>query len=106
MKQLVKEYFTFNRREQSGILALLGIIISLLLTLVVLKATRPAQHYDFTAFQKEIAELEKARTNNTKGEEKTDRFEVNRDIIAHKSAERFNFNPNGLSEQEWKKLGF
>ena len=99
MKQLIKEYFTFNRREQRGILVLLSILISLLVLLTVLKSTSPAQHYDFTAFEKEIAELEKAKPNEAISDEK-------KAVTEPATAEKFYFNPNNLPETDWKKLGF
>src|SRR5437867_1905432 len=106
MKQLIKEYFTFNRREQRGILVLLGIIIILLISLIVLKTSNATEKYDFTAFEKEIAELEKENTKDSSYEENIDHFESNNNIATEKSTEKFNFNPNNLSETDWKRLGF
>lgn len=102
MKHFIQEYFTFNRREQRGIIALLAIIILLLGILIALKADGPDQQYDFGAFEKEIRELD----NDVISTEKTNHSEYNDDSKTEISLEKFDFNPNNLPEDEWKKLGF
>jgi len=107
LKQLLKDYFSFNKRERNGILVLLAIILLLIIYLNVdeyLFADR--QNVDYTQFEKEIGDFLASQDQ----EEST-----NIDFIKPSSpaGERdlgsevklFHFNPNDITKEQWKQLG-
>lgn len=100
MKQLIREYFTFNKRERNGILVLLTIIVLLIIYLSVSGQFTQTEHIDFTKFEKEILALSNVEDvihfTKQKKNDKKDTLQT---------AQRFSFNPNNLPESEWKKLG-
>jgi len=103
MKQFIRDYFTFNKRERRGVFVLLCIIVSLLLYLQF-------AHYlvkdetDFTAFEKEIAEIERAYRADTS---ENDFIQHDyKTIEQHKPLQqRFAFDPNTILPADWKRLG-
>lgn len=107
MKQFLKEYFTFNRREQRGILVLLSIVLLLLLFLFFSKYFVPYKQYDFTAFEKEIKKIEEAQKQTMHSSEAKENNYGENDYKVNypQKSELFNFNPNNLSEEDWEKLG-
>lgn len=114
MKNIFRDFFTFNKRERNGVFILLSIIAALVLYLNISSNFVSQEKVDFTKFDKEVKEFEsiieekseysnysekqaarEARLNGT--EEKLSEIE--------NKPERFNFDPNNLSEQDWKRLG-
>src|SRR5690349_20187225 len=101
MKQLIREYFTFNKRERNGIFVLLVIILLLIAYLNVADKFIPHEKIDFSKFEKEIQALNKSDIvkNNTWKEKSTDKNNCKSSAAL---IERFPFNPNHLAEQDWK----
>ncbi|HXH18358.1 MAG TPA: helix-hairpin-helix domain-containing protein [Chitinophagales bacterium] len=95
MLNFLKEYFTFTRGERNGIIVLLLIIIMIILLPFVSRFFRQQNEIDFSQFQKEIEEFEKqqARAREKRVKENTAAFEL------------FSFDPNEITEAEWRKLG-
>lgn len=102
MKQLLREYFTFNKRERNGIFVLLTIIVLLMAYLSISDRFIQREEVDFTKFEREILTLnqEEQRTDYSIQQKKTDREKST--IIP---VQRFPFNPNNLPADDWKKLG-
>jgi competence ComEA-like helix-hairpin-helix protein len=107
MKQFIRNYFTFNKRERNGIVVLLGIITLQLLYLTFSDKFHTPETIDFSDFKKEIEKKESVSPK----EKATDNYneEV---LIANKTslintskAVYFKFNPNNLSEKDWQRLG-
>ncbi len=108
MKQFLRDYFTFNRRERNGVFILLSIIILLLLYLSFSDFFFPKEKIDFSKFEKEIAdfETEQKRVNDSLSQQKNYFASSNApDPDSYRDAERFSFNPNNLPDEEWKRLG-
>jgi competence protein ComEA len=105
----MKDFLTYNRREQRGILVLLAILIILVLTRIFLPNLFREKRYDFSAFEKEIAEFMANNAEDQKGTAKTRpaAFNDSDSNIHEKPAEiyLFNFDPNTLSAEKWKDLG-
>lgn len=99
MKQLIREYFTFNNRERNGIFVLLCIITALIVYLNVTDRISHSEQIDFTKFEKEIQAM------NAMPVHKNVYPDHNNTAQRHLIPERFRFNPNNLPEQDWKKLG-
>ncbi|MGB0887203.1 MAG: helix-hairpin-helix domain-containing protein [Vicingaceae bacterium] len=89
------DYFSFTRGEKRGIVVLMFIIFLLALANLSVDFLESKSKTDFSEFEKEIAEFEKEiesqKNNSTKNN-----FQPS----------LFKFNPNTISEEEWKKLGF
>lgn len=100
MKQFLKDYLTFNKRERRGIVILVLIIVSILLFLFISSFFYRDKSSDFSRFETEInrfsamvdsSGLIKSKENEHFGNERI--------------PERFFFNPNQLSEKDWLRLG-
>jgi len=113
MKQFIKDYFSFNRRERNGILLLLGIIIILILYLNLSEYFVTTQKIDFSGFEKEIDEFLAAQPPTpsksfgyTQEGGKYLRDGSSRQFVSGPGEGLlFPFNPNNLSEEEWRQLG-
>jgi len=99
MKRFFRDYFTFNKKERNAVIVLISIIILLIIYLNVADLIFKPQPVDFSAFEKEIAELQNQKNNST-------------DTLSNFSSpdeafelEYFQFNPNHLANEDWKKLG-
>lgn len=110
MKQFLRDYFTFNRRERNGVFILLSIILLLILYLFL--SDYFYNHFsienkiDFSKFEKEISifEAEQKRSSDS-AEQFTRNYFSGGNIPEPEEIERFNFNPNNLPEKDWKRLG-
>lgn len=100
MKQFIREYFTFNKRERNGIFVLLSIIISVIVYLNLADKFIQRDKIDFTKFEKELQALNELPVE-------TKEATNSRDTLKEESVSslRFAFDPNGLPESDWKKLG-
>ena len=98
MKQFIKDYFSFNRRERNGKLALLGIIIILILYLSLSDYFVTTQKVDFTGFEKEVDEFLAAQQADIPTSSPSA-------LIQARGEELFSFDPNNMSEEEWRQLG-
>lgn len=108
MKQFIRDYLTFNKRERNGIIILLSIITLLLIYLNISDVFRTPEKVDFTKFEKEISAFNAAMELNQMAEkEKRDSLYDANSIGTSTAltAEHFNFNPNNLPEEDWKRLG-
>ena len=91
----IKDYFSFTRGEKRGTVVLLLIIVILLVANFSVDLLESTHQTDFSEFETAINEFEqeikaKKNTNQT----------------VNLSIEPFNFNPNTITDKEWKKLGF
>lgn len=110
MKTNWRRYFYFSRTERNGII-ILGIIILILLTSGIwLPWFQLDKTYDFSGFEKEIAELEKNQSRDSIAaakyfeSHKKEWFKKN-DELTKATFHPFPFNPNNLSVEKWQKIG-
>ncbi len=95
MLNFLKEYFSFSRGERNGIIVLLIIIVILIFSPYAISFFKEQKEIDFSQFQKEITEFEQ-------------RQELAQQKKEHQksgSHELFNFDPNEITEDDWKRLG-
>ena len=107
MKQFFRDYFTFNKRERNGIFVLISIITVLVLYLNISSNFISSKPTDFTKFEEDVKQFkiaEQAADSNKSVEEKY-APSVSKDKSVAVKEERFNFNPNNLPENDWKRLG-
>ncbi len=112
MKQFIRDYLTFNRRERNGLFILITIIFLMIVYLNTSHFFLKPEVVDFTKFEKEIEQFNasmRAVNDTLKNEKKYRKEGFNQNGIAHKAEnsniERFDFNPNGLPDNDWKRLG-
>lgn len=104
-----KSYFHFTRKERNGILfltslALFAVLASILYPYILIHTPQPATYY-----ADDIARLEaKAPDTASKYPRYTNeykRYKSSPNGYKHPGGELFYFDPNTLSESEWKRLG-
>ena len=108
MKQFIKDYFSFNRRERNGLILLLGIIIILVFYLNWSTYFVPTQKVDFSEFEKEIDEFIAIQQAHPPLPSLSDgeNLPTGTPSVSRRDYEElFAFDPNILSEEEWRKLG-
>jgi DNA uptake protein ComE-like DNA-binding protein len=109
MKQFIRDYFTFNKRERNGLFVLLSIITSLVVYLNISYKFNKPETVDFTRFEKEIDTFNTSvqKVTNSAEQEQTRVYKTTsaNDNAGVKQSERFIFDPNNLPEKDWKRLG-
>ena len=107
IKNSVKDYFTFTKSERNGIRALLIILVILMGCLYYTNfISPPSTKIDIVAFEKEIKAFEASLTlKKEKGFAVKDSVSPENFHKKEIPATLFAFNPNNLSEEQWRKLG-
>lgn len=111
MKDWIRDYFTFNRKEQRGIAILLGIMILSVLLGNYGPFLRKEKDYDLSGFKAQV----EAWMKDTAGPLQDDRHKSyatgNKSSepagpgIAHFLEDPFQFDPNQLDEARWNRVG-
>ncbi|MDQ3046014.1 MAG: helix-hairpin-helix domain-containing protein [Bacteroidota bacterium] len=108
MKKILRDYFTFNKRERNGVFVLLSIIFILVVYLNVAEYFIRPEPFNDEAFRKKIEVLHASVINNSDTiENNSEHFpqESWKNKVEKKSVELFIFNPNGLPDKDWLRLG-
>lgn len=114
MKQFIRDYLTFNKRERNGLFVLLVIIALLIFYLNISDKFIKVEQVDFTKFEKEIAQFNssivpKNHTYLIDGNPMRKQIDPSEPLTTNNTVnikvEYFNFNPNNLPENEWQRLG-
>ncbi len=103
MKQIIREYLTFSKRERNGIFVLLAIILVLICYLNSSDKFITQKNIEFSKFENEILAL-----NSTDTLYKITKRKAESRIISNASVANityFQFNPNHLPEKDWRRLG-
>lgn len=111
VKNRIKDYFSFNKRERNGILVLLIILITVITIPRILPLFIKEKPLDFSIFQSDINKFEQTLREDTT--RKHGNFNVNDfdyensdKSSAEDKLHPFNFDPNILTEEEWEEMGF
>ena len=101
MKRILKDYFTFSKKERTAVIILLGLIIVFIVVPVFYrtKTEKPQLNKTLTDF---IAQSNAAEQRNDSIEEPSVGALTGNAVLPHSF---FTFNPNTLSPEGWKKLG-
>ncbi len=107
MKNIFRDFFTFNKRERNGVFILLSIIAGLVLYLNISSNFVSQEKVDFTKFDKEVKEFESMIDEKSEYSNYSEKQAIREARLngTEDKSERFNFDPNNLSEQDWKRLG-
>lgn len=105
MKHPIPSLFDFSKKELNGILVLF-IILSVILAFPYCYAYFDEQEvYDLTSFQKEIALFRASAESSAAGKYKDYQKDGNAFEKKNPKPTFFTFNPNGLSAEDWQRLG-
>lgn len=112
IKQFLSGYFSFNKRERRGIIALITLVLFFILLPFLFPLFIKQKKYDHSRFEKDIAQLQVSDSSSDDSGESNDdnRYSAHnlpeqRHYDNVSSAELFYFDPNTLSEDGWRKLG-
>jgi len=102
IKEQLKSLFSFSKKELNGLLVFAILLTGIIFLPDIHLWLFPPKTYSFAAFEKEIADFKASIPKN-----RTYSYKQLRNEIEEKEfePEYFPFNPNGLSETDWKKLG-
>jgi competence ComEA-like helix-hairpin-helix protein len=114
-KQFLSSYFSFTKKERTGIFVLLTLIVFFILVPLLYPFFIKSKTTDTTAFEKEIATLKIKQQDTTNQYAKKDFDEANyqnynqpyeKNYTTKKPAgELFYFDPNTASTADWQRLG-
>ena len=105
MKNIFRDFLTFNKRERNGVFILTGIICALVLYLNISSNFVSDEQVDFTKFDNDVKAFQtsvKEKENYSDYNNRPSPVNVEQE---NKKTERFIFNPNNLSRQDWSRLG-
>lgn len=117
MKQFIRDYLTFNKRERNGLFVLLAIITLLIIYLNISDKFIEPEKVDFSKFEKEIEQLNaseqfiddsvKLFDKNRFGKVEQEQPVINEstESVENTQPDYFNFNPNNLAVNDWQRLG-
>jgi competence ComEA-like helix-hairpin-helix protein len=107
MKQIVRDYLTFNKRERNGVFILLGIISLLLVWLNISDRFHEVKKTDVTRFARQLDSLDALAVTDPAEDLEDRRTALPKEgENKRKEISLFEFDPNGLPDAGWKRLGF
>jgi DNA uptake protein ComE-like DNA-binding protein len=113
VKNLIRDYFTFSRKERNGMLVLIFIMTLMVVWPPVARLFQKEQAPDFTAFKKTIDSFQMRLQSQSERDTNVamaylsdrDKSAAYHEQSENKSSALFSFDPNTLDEDGWKKLG-
>lgn len=90
----LKDYFSFTRGEKRGVVFFLSIIFILIVSVPFIDYLKKSRQTNFSEFETAITEFEKERNNQESATKENVKLQL------------FEFNPNTINDDEWKRLGF
>lgn len=101
LKKLFRAYFSFSKKELNGIFLLCFLILFITLIPYIYRLYSKEEVYDLETFKREAMEF---KALATKRSEKYKGFRDHTEAASLKG-DYFEFDPNGLAEKEWRRLG-
>jgi len=111
MNDRIKDYFAFSKKEQRGLIVLLGLMLLTMLINLLLPDLVPETEFDTAAFQQEIEQfLAEAEKADSSGDHKPGNFrdEISYErqpVLSNFQAAPFDFDPNEISGDKWIEMG-
>lgn len=109
LKAVVKDYFTFSRKDRIGILALLGLVLVIyFLPKIFKKDSDFIPILEDTSITNSIDSLQRKNTTYNKQNETDQDFQYQYEPTqtgGYTAGDLFSFDPNTLSPEGWKRLG-
>ena len=100
MKRIMKEYFTFSKKERIAVIILLCLIAAFLAAPYFLEKEKQKPIID-TALQEQLIKLQQNNTDSVSN----NKVEINNDSSSINKVDFFVFDPNTIDAEGWKKLG-
>ncbi len=100
MKRIMKEYFTFSKKERIAVIILLCLIAAFLAAPYFLEKEKQKPIID-TALQEQLIKLQQNNTYSVSN----NKVEINNDSSSINKVDFFVFDPNTIDAEGWKKLG-
>ncbi len=98
----IKDYFSFTKSEKRGVIVLLIILLLILFSFPFVDYLKQQNTPDFTEYENAILAFEKA-LEEQKEQQKQAYQQKDKQAL---TITLFDFNPNTISDEEWKQLGF
>lgn len=113
MKGFIKDYFTFSKKERSGIIIIIILIISGITVPVIYNKLVPADNGSFMVYKTAVDSLHAAiidSQNDNKYKRRYSnsyfrKYPKNPDAKNLTPASLFPFDPNSATDEDWRKLG-
>ena len=112
MREFIRNYFTFNKRDRNALLIIICTIALAASLPYIYNRFHKEEVFDFTPFKEDIMafELEQKRINEEDSLKKLKEKETFNYYAIDQSVEKsklnpFLFNPNNLPAEQWRKLG-
>jgi DNA uptake protein ComE-like DNA-binding protein len=111
MKDRIKDYFAFNKKEQRGLIVLLVLMLLSGSANLFMPDILPQKHFDITPYRQEVEEFLASASNHDSVEAiKPQKFQNdlkrnNEPVLVSFLASPFHFDPNELKAEEWREMG-
>ncbi|HYK76098.1 MAG TPA: helix-hairpin-helix domain-containing protein [Daejeonella sp.] len=106
MKNFLKAYFSFSKKEFNGILVLCTLISLALMAPSVYRLIQKPEIYKFENFSREIEKFKSSASRKPSNfQYKNIKDEIEDSELKMSKSELFVFDPNNLPESEWLRLG-
>ncbi len=105
VKNFLRNYFYFNRKERGGIRVLLILIIFFTAFLLLFPYLFPPKTFDYAAYTGDIEKLQAAKEKQKETRNFTYQNRQYNSDKGEKATSLFSFNPNTLDAAGWQKLG-
>ena len=96
-----KDYFSFTKNEKRGVIVLLAILGFILMSFPFVDYLKKQDNPDFSMFEEEIIAFEQQLEY-----QKEEKHNSKNKLAFLDTIQFFDFNPNTIQDEEWKKLGF
>ena len=104
LKNFLKDYFLYSRRERNGIIILLAIILIIIIAYLLLPFVNINKEFNYKEYESKLKDFEKSLKPLNK--QKLYDVKENSGIDYKNQPELFGFNPNTANRTDLKKLGF
>jgi competence protein ComEA len=116
-KEWVKDYFTFTKKERTGLIVLVSLIVIILFIPYLFPYLKKKQPVNKASFDKEVAKLNQLKIDSSQNSsytkrnynddgERADYYQpVKKNYEESRKGELFTFDPNTATTEEWKRLG-
>lgn len=102
MLKRLKSYFSFTKKELNGIVVLFVLIFTTAIFPVLYSLFSEKKQFDFSSFAAEVDSFYTSNRHRSNQSNEQLRAEIEEQELV---ASYFDFDPNGLSESDWEKLG-
>jgi competence protein ComEA len=104
LKNFLKEYFSYSRKERNGIILLLAIVFIIIIAYLLLPLININQEFNLEKYESKLDDFKNSLENVSK--QKSYETKTKTDINNNDEHQLFMFNPNTANVNDLRKLGF